>query len=108
MTTCMVVEADDYARNSVADMIISCGLDCVTADSCINGLIACYETMPDIVIVNWMLPDINGQEFLEMLRGMPEGERPHIILCSRMPDSSSNTSRYLESLRDSVVRAAFA
>lgn len=103
----MVIEADEFARNMVADMIVSCGLDCITADCCISALIACHEEMPDIVIINWMLPDINGQEFIEMLRSMPDGNEPHVILCSEMPSAGSYTSRYLETLRDSVVRAAF-
>lgn len=108
MVACLVVEANEFVRASVASMITSCGLDCDTADSCLNGLISCYDRMPDIIILNWMLPDVNGMEFFDLLRNMPDGDRPHVILCSDMAVMHGCAGYYMESLRDSVVRAAFA
>ena len=109
MAHCLIVEANEYVRDSVADMTEACGIYCRTAENSIHGLISCSEKMPDVIIINCMLPDMNGTEFMEILRGMPDGDRPFVILCSDIQlRSTRNAAKYMESLRDSVVRAAFA
>ncbi|MET0154935.1 MAG: response regulator [Rickettsiales bacterium] len=109
MAKCLIIAADEYIRDSVADMTEGCGFECRTAENSIHGLIACSERMPDVIIINCMLPDMNGIEFFEILRGMPGGRRPFVILCSDIQmRSGKGAAKYLESLRDSVVRAAFA
>ena len=52
-------------------------LDAATGE---DGLRICKTDHPDIVLLDYHLPDLNGLEFLEELRRQGESESPVIVL----------------------------
>jgi two-component system chemotaxis response regulator CheY len=47
-----------------------------------QALAACQEDMPDVVLLDWRMPVMNGLEFLVRLRRLPGGVGPCVIFCS--------------------------
>lgn len=112
MPYCLVVEEDDINRQMVGLVASSCGLNVMEADSGLSALLVCQERMPEVVVVDWVLPEINGVDFLTLLRHMHNGDNAHVIMCAMQPywqfkeqsDEPFSTC-FASSLRDSIVRA---
>ncbi len=50
------------------------------------ALAACQRKMPDVVLLDWKMPVMDGIEFLRELRGLSGGEAPKVIFCTTEND----------------------
>jgi two-component system chemotaxis response regulator CheY len=58
-------------------------------DEAENGQIAlekCQNRMPDVVLLDWNMPIMNGLEFLKSLRRAEGGRAPAVIFCTTETD----------------------
>lgn len=50
-----------------------------------DGLVAlasCRKHMPDAILLDWNMPNMNGIEFLRALRQEQDGDRPIVLFCT--------------------------
>ncbi len=95
MTTCLIVD-DDEIHREIAEMISSsAGLKTHMANDGEWALIFCKRNMPDIIILDWMMPNMNGVEFLQELEKIREGNKPYVIMCTAKGDYSHSANIYL-------------
>lgn len=83
---CLVVDDSPTIRNVVRRLLR--GLD-LEIDDAENGQIAlekCEYRMPDVILLDWNMPIMNGIEFLRLLRRMEGGTTPTVILCTTESD----------------------
>lgn len=86
MTLCLVVDDDEAARN--ATVIVSRELNLTTAEADDGKQAAgfCMGKMPDVILVDIMMPHLDGIAFVEKLRSLPNGKHPYIIANSATRD----------------------
>ncbi len=88
--TYMIVDDDQASRFTYIAMLESLGITSVSAESSAVALAECSEKMPDFIILDWMMPTIDGIEFINYVRKFNGGEKPYIILCSgKEPDNAN-------------------
>ena len=90
METILIVEDDAAMLRGLKDNFVYAGYSVLTADDGEKGLNAALEAKPDLIILDIMLPKINGYEICRLLRAesldMPiimltaKGEESDIIL----------------------------
>ena len=82
MKMCLVVD-DSRVVRKVARRILE-ALDFETAEAAdgAEALAFCRTAMPDAVLVDWAMPNMNGLEFVSALRGEPDGARPIVVFCA--------------------------
>ena len=80
MGTCLVVD-DSAVIRKVARRILE-GLDfrIVEAEDGVKGLEACRRGLPDAVLLDWDMPVMDGYEFMRLLRQMPGGDQPKVVI----------------------------
>ena len=82
MTSCMIVDDSKTVRKIISSMLTQIGFTCSEAE---NGKIACdlcAVSMPDVIMLDWNMPVMNGLECLVKLRAMAKGDHPKVLFCT--------------------------
>ena len=81
----LVVEDDKSILGFVQAILESNGYQVLTAERCGQGLLVFASHMPDLVVLDLGLPDMDGEEFIRQVRR--ECAVPVIVLSARTEDS---------------------
>jgi two-component system phosphate regulon response regulator PhoB len=64
----LVVEDDEGIRRMIMFNLERAGFEAIEAANCQSARVAVMDQRPDLVLLDWMLPDQNGPEFARSLR----------------------------------------
>ncbi|MEL7450075.1 MAG: response regulator [Pseudomonadota bacterium] len=80
----LIVDDEEPVRQMVAFGLRRAGFDIGQAADCAEARVALSKRRPDLVLMDWMLPEMSGVEFTRQLRRDPElGGLPVIMLTAR-------------------------
>src|SRR5690349_21831401 len=82
MTTCLIVDDSRVVRKLARLLLEGLGFDCNEVEDGPQALDACLAAMPDIVLMDWNMPVMNGIEAMQKLRALPGGKKAKVIFCS--------------------------
>ena len=86
MQTCIVVDDSATVRHVVKHILASLGFDVREAEDGARALDECRQAMPDLVMLDWNMPVMDGLTFLRRLRKLPTGQSPKVIFCTTIND----------------------
>ncbi|HEX2620698.1 MAG TPA: response regulator [Phototrophicaceae bacterium] len=86
MPTCLVVDDSKTIRKIITGIINQLGFTCTEAEDGQVAYNACQAAMPDVIMLDWNMPVMNGLEFLVKLRAMPNGTSPKVLFCTTEND----------------------
>jgi two-component system chemotaxis response regulator CheY len=86
MKTCLLVDDSRVIRKVARQIFDAIGFGCEEAENGKEALEACQKKMPDVVLLDWNMPVMDGMEFLRLLRRMPGGDVPVVIFCTTEND----------------------
>jgi two-component system cell cycle response regulator len=78
----LIVEDNNDIREMVSLMVGSMGYRTYTASTGKEGLIQLRAQVPDIVLLDLMMPEMDGFEFCRVIQADPTLPTPHIIITS--------------------------
>jgi len=82
----LVVEDEPAQREVLAYNIRAEGYEVVTAEAGDEALVIVRETPPDVIILDWMLPNVSGIEVCRQLKMSGDTARiPVILSCPPVP-----------------------
>lgn len=67
----LVVDDEDDFRVIIKDVLDGAGFDVRLATDGMDGLAKAEDFKPDAVLVDWMMPKMDGQSFVQALRRSP-------------------------------------
>lgn len=82
MIHCLVIDDSKLIRSIHSRMLTQLGLRLSEAENGEEALKVCAAGMPDLVLVDWNMPVMDGFTFLKNLRAMPGGDGPKVVLCT--------------------------
>ncbi|WP_068437936.1 response regulator [Magnetospirillum sp. XM-1] len=82
MSHCLVIDDSKLIRTIHCSMLTQLGLTVSEAENGEEALSNCTARMPDLVLVDWNMPVMDGFTFLKALRAMPAGKTPKVVLCT--------------------------
>lgn len=88
MKTCLVVDDSRVVRKVARRIIEEIGFACEEAEDGVQAYEFCQGRMPEAILLDWNMPNMNGLEFLQKLRAMPGGDAPKVIFCTTENDMS--------------------
>jgi two-component system phosphate regulon response regulator PhoB len=103
----LIVEDESAIADLVAEYLRSHGYDCRCAPDAAAAEAALAHTPPDLVLLDWMLPDRSGYELARLWRSDPaRSTLPLIMLTARMEESDK--IRALDAGADDYVTKPFS
>jgi len=86
MKSCLVVDDSRVVRQIARKIIEGLSFSCLEAEDGLKAKEACEKQMPDAILLDWNMPNMNGIEFLRALRAMPGGDTPKVVFCTTEAD----------------------
>jgi two-component system chemotaxis response regulator CheY len=80
--TCLVVDDSRVIRKVSRRILEDLGFEVAEAADGVEALAWCSAVMPDAILLDWNMPQMNGLEFLRRLRAEPHGADPKVIFCT--------------------------
>ncbi|GJE37466.1 response regulator [Methylobacterium persicinum] len=84
--TCLVVDDSAVIRKVARRIIEDFGYAVVEAEDGDSALAICAESMPDLILLDWNMPNRDGYAFLQELRQTEAGKRPKVVFCTTEND----------------------
>ena len=101
---CLVVDDSPMVRKIARRFLLERGLDVEEAENGQVGVERCNSRLPEIILLDWNMPVMNGIEFLRHLRQMPNGDLPVVIFCTTEGDVSHISEAYTAGTNEYLVK----
>ena len=82
MSTVLVVEDSVTQREMIEDLLKGSGLIVKTAGDGVEALEQMQGTCPDIVVMDIVMPRMNGYELCRRLKSDPKTQNVPVVMCS--------------------------
>ena len=108
MPTILVVDDESSARNAIIRLLKHEGYEVTGAENGRAALDALGVAPPDLILLDLMMPEIDGLEMLEILQKHPQWKALPVVVLTAMSDT--HTIRRAEQLgaREYLVKATFS
>jgi len=103
----LLIEDDKFLRELMNKKLITLGYDVVTAADGESGLVMIKETKPDVVLLDLILPGINGFEVLEKAKQDPEIASIPVVILSNLGQGEDIEKGLALGAKDFLVKAHF-
>lgn len=107
MAKILLIEDEAALREIVAFNLQSAGHSVVESDNANDALMLLDELLPDLVLLDIMLPGLKGDQFLSLLRGNPAFAQLPVIVVSAK-NSEGDIVRLLELGADDYLTKPFS
>jgi len=82
LKTCLVVDDSRVIRKVARRILEDLGFEVAEAADGVEAMAWCQAMMPDVVLLDWRMPSMDGLDFVRQLRRQPGGEAPKVLFCS--------------------------
>lgn len=79
---CLVVDDSRVIRKVASKIAAKMGYQVIEAENGEEALAQCKRTMPDLVLTDWQMPEMDGPEFVNALRAIPTPHPPKVVFCT--------------------------
>ncbi len=82
MKSCLIVDDSKVVRMMARRIIEDLNFSVEEAEDGRVALDSCLSSMPDVILLDWNMPVMNGIEFLRALRSSAGGDQPIVVFCT--------------------------
>jgi two-component system chemotaxis response regulator CheY len=79
---CLVVDDSRVIRRLACEILQGMGLRTAEAEHGLAAVEFCRTTVPDMVLLDWNMPEMDGISCLRALRAMNLSPRPVVVMCT--------------------------
>jgi CheY-like chemotaxis protein len=80
--TCLIVDDSRVIRKVSSKIALSLGYVPIEAQDGHEALARCKQSMPDLVLTDWNMPEMDGIAFVQNLRAIPTPKEPVVVFCT--------------------------
>jgi CheY-like chemotaxis protein len=85
MKTVLIVDDEFCIREALSEILEADGYAVVTAQDGTEGLARLDDARPDVVLLDFMMPAMDGLEMLRRMRDLPEHRGTPVVLMTAAP-----------------------
>jgi two-component system chemotaxis response regulator CheY len=106
MKRCLIVDDSRVIRRVASKIIQEMGFDVDEAENGRKALNALAIRMPDLVLVDWEMPVMDGITFAKELRKLPGGNKVVVMFCT-VENDAAHIKQALEAGADEYIMKPF-
>ena len=107
MTKILIVDDAPGSREAMAKFLQHEGFDTATARNGAEGLVRLKESKPDLILLDHMMPEVDGLTFLAGIRRFPKWRQIPVIMMTGMKDASHQRKAQTLQVSDYLVKSEF-
>nr|WP_231379059.1 response regulator [Brevundimonas sp. BAL450] len=78
----MIVDDSRIIRKVARRIVEELGFEVDEAGDGAEALAYCATAMPEVILLDWNMPVMDGLTFLRRLRSQPGGDQPKVLFCT--------------------------
>lgn len=82
MRHCLIVDDSDIVRKVARRVLEDLHITSTEAETADEAMACCNRAMPDLILLDWHMPQMPPHDFLAALRHAPGGDEPVVIYCT--------------------------
>lgn len=98
MRQALIVDDSRLTRKLVRRILTRLEFEVSEAEDGNVALAHCENQIPDLILLDWNMPEMDGMEFLLQLRKMDNGDRPKVVFCT--------TENHQERIQSAIMAGA--
>jgi two-component system, chemotaxis family, chemotaxis protein CheY len=106
MKHCLIVDDSAVIRKVARRILEGLQFRISEAEDGAQALDHCRVALPDVVLLDWNMPVMDGYEFLRALRQLPGGKAPKVVFCTTENDIA-HIARAMHAGADEYVMKPF-
>jgi CheY-like chemotaxis protein len=95
LRTILVIDDEECIRSVIADILEGPGCRVVAAADGASGLASARHYVPDLILLDHLMPEVSGAEVLGWLRADAATAAIPVIMMSGMPGAAFTAAAYL-------------
>lgn len=104
--TCLIVDDSRIIRKVARRIVEGLGFEVDEAADGAEALSFCAGVMPEVILLDWSMPVMDGMTFLRRLREFPGGTAPKVLFCT-IETRADRIAEALEAGADDYVMKPF-
>ncbi len=88
MKHCLVIDDSRVIRKVACRILEDMYFETSEADDGQSALESCRAKMPDLILLDWTMPNMTAVDFLRLLRRERDGKHPIVVFCTTENDSA--------------------
>ena len=104
MNRCLVVDDSRVMRKIARAILEELKFDTAEAEDSTAALQYCRVQMPELILLDWNLPNASGVEFVRSLRRAPDGRHPVVLFCTTENDMKHITDALAAGANEYIMK----
>lgn len=104
----LIVDDAPGSREAMAKWLQREGFETATARNGAEGLVRLKESKPDLILLDHMMPEVDGLTFLAGIRRFPKWRNLPVIMMTGMKDASHHRKADTLNVSDYLVKSEFS
>lgn len=104
----LIVEDDKFLRDVIAKKLVKEGYVIIEAMNGEEGLLKIKEDKPDLILLDLILPGMDGFEFLELIKKNQENSQIPVVILSNLGQRDEMKRGFELGAIDYLVKAHFS
>ncbi len=100
----LIVEDEEDIREAISEAVTSAGYEVKTAENGQVGLDTAFEWKPDLILLDLVMPLIDGHEVLRVLREDEWGETVKVIVLTAMDRPFNVAMANMGNVEDYIIK----
>jgi len=101
----LIVEDEPDIREAMAEAVADAGFGVSTAENGQIGYEKAIEEKPDLILLDIVMPIMNGHETLQKLRQDPWGQHAKVLMLTSMDDVKNIATAHEGGITDYLIKA---
>lgn len=100
----LIVEDEQDIREAIAEALVDAGFFVSTAENGSVGLNKAVSERPDLILLDIVMPVLDGHAMLQKLRQDPWGKNAKVIMLTSMDDTKNIVNAHQGDIGDYIIK----